>query len=35
MISTVLTWVGGGAIAAQFHGLQEWVDSVTAAGRTP
>ncbi len=29
MISTVLTEIGGGAIAGQHFRLQEWVDSVT------
>ena len=35
VISTVVTGIGGGAIAVQYFRLQEWVDSVTAAGRTP
>ena len=29
VISTVVTGIGGGAIAVQYFGLQEWVDSVT------
>ena len=29
VISTVVTGIGGGAIAVQYLGLQEWVDSVT------
>ncbi len=29
MISTVVTGIGGGAIAVQYFRLQEWVDSVT------
>ncbi len=29
MISTVVTGIGGGAIAVQYFGLQEWFDSVT------
>ena len=28
-ISTVVTGIGGGAIAVQYFRLQEWVDSVT------
>jgi hypothetical protein len=29
VISTVVTGIGGGAIAVQYFRLQEWVDSVT------
>ena len=29
LISTVVTGIGGGAIAVQYFGLQEWVESVT------
>jgi len=29
LISTVVTGIGGGAIAVQYFRLQEWVDSVT------
>ena len=29
VISTVVTGVGGGSIAVQYFGLQEWVSSVT------
>ena len=29
VISTVVTGIGGGAIAVQYFGLQAWVDSVT------
>jgi len=29
VISTVVTGIGGGAIAVQYFGLQEWVESVT------
>ncbi len=28
LISTVVTGIGGGAIAVQYFGLQEWVDSM-------
>ncbi len=28
VISTVVTWIGGGAIAVQYCELQEWVESV-------
>ena len=29
VISTVVTGIGGGAMAVQYFGLQEWVESVT------
>ncbi|MCM8622936.1 MAG: hypothetical protein NFW16_14665 [Candidatus Accumulibacter sp.] len=29
LISTVVTGIGGGAMAVQYFGLQEWVESVT------